>query len=1042
MACPRYCRPADRTGRNLYDGRMNSARHIHDSQAAAHPWQRRAAAVVSLLCMTLLAGCASLGGAQFSAASGTQFALETRAGDATLFFDMQGMLWALPAAGGTAQALTGLEDDLRNMRLSPDGTRLVAQSFRRGVWDLVLLDRNGATLQVLTNGPHDHRDPTWSTDGTRIYFATDRSGNYDIWSLELNSGALEQLTTDPADDFGPTVVGDTLVFVSTRNRSRALYQLELRTPARPQKIPRNDKARVYAPRLSPDGTQLAYVESRERNGFPGVAINQAVVLELATGEVTVVSAPTSDVFSQAPTWAGPSTVLFGADGQIQRVDIERRELAPVPFRAALRTRRAAYTRQPPIALTQREQPALGIVDPALLGDDSIVFTALGDLWRQFPDGRLQQLTDDAYIERDVDVSPDGEWLTYISDRPGTASAGTQIWLHNLRTQVVTRLTDDAAGPRYPTYAPDGTRIAYLDVGPRGVQDFTLRVVTLANRTTQRLRSAPRVWPGRLAWSADSEHVTVAELVSTSARFGSGKNRLVRVNVATDTATPLDIGTLVPDFGPAASADGSALALVVDGTLWQLDVQPDGSVRNRPVQLLDTLLEAPRWSPNGRSLVALTNRGLETLTVDPIQSRIGARRVRNPALNWSPRAATATTLIHAGRVFTGSGDAYLTDVDILIEGSRIVGVYPHTAHPPQTRLIDAATQTVLPGLIDHHVHFEPHKGELLGRSLLAFGVTTVVEPGGLPYESREQMESWLSGRRPGPRLVFAGPQLDGDRKVFHFATHVTSPERLQREFVRADRLGYGMIKTYTRLAPDLQRETVELAHARGLPVSAHAAFRNVGNGGDRIEHLRGSSRLEHAAKQSAWLKTYDDLEALLSAAPATVTPTLVNQGGYFNYLLEHPELADTPQYLELYTPTYRQSLAAFTNIVARRRALVASGVRHAQDSISRLAAADVRIVAGTDSPIFPYGLALVVELANYAEAGLSNADTLRTATVNAAAELGAADSLGQIAPGFLADLVIVDGDPLRSLTELTNVTGVMVNGHFRNINELLWPDPDD
>ena len=78
---------------------------------------------------------------------------------------------------------------------------------------------------------------------------------------------------------------------------------------------------------------------------------------------------------------------------------------------------------------------------------------------------------------------------------------------------------------------------------------------------------------------------------------------------------------------------------------------------------------------------------------------------------------------------------------------------------------------------------------------------------------------------------------------------------------------------------------------------------------------------------------------------------------------------------------------------------------------------MRIVAGTDSPIFPYGLALIIELNNYAAAGLRPHEALQTATSVAAEVMGAANEIGSIRAGMLADLIIVDGDPLADLTDL-------------------------
>ena len=680
-----------------------------------------------------------------------------------------------------------------------------------------------------------------------------------------------------------------------------------------------------------------------------------------------------------------------------------------------------------------------------LPDGRLVFNALGDLWSLGVDGALTQLTDDAFVERDPSVSADARWLAFISDRGGEM----QIWVQSIESGSESGSDPNSAtafssrGPRYPTFSPDGKRLAYLEVGPRGTKDFTLRVLDLESGKAKRLRSSPEVWPGRLSWSADGSHITVAELFIPSKRFGAGANRLVRVNVAADTmsveALADDRGdTLTPDFGPVASNDGTQLALVIDGALWRVPVAADGRLTGPAVLVLDELVESPAWSGDGQKITVLTNRGLETIAIDS-----GERVVRNPALTWSPATHSGLRVVHAGRLFDGSADTYRHDVDIVIDGARIVAVEPHrerdSTEMENVEVIDARDKTVVPGLVDHHVHFEAHKGEWVGRAWLGFGVTTVVEPGGLPYESRELMEAWSSGRRTGPRLVFAGPQLDGSRRHFHFATHVNSDRRLEWELDRAERLGYGLIKTYTRLPPSRQALAVELAHARGLPVTAHAAFRNPGFGGDRIEHLRGSSRLSFSPKQSELLDTYDDVTGIIVQTGATVTPTIAVGGGFFDYAVRHPEIFDNPQYVAFWSPQYRQGLAGFTRMVGKNIDLVRTGLGNAQATVRRLHERGVPIVAGTDSPIFPYGLTLVLELANYVDAGLTPAAALKTATSNAATALGAEKSIGRIQPGMLADLVIVDGDPLSDVMDLLNVSGVMTNGRYFTIMELLAPD---
>jgi Tol biopolymer transport system component/cytosine/adenosine deaminase-related metal-dependent hydrolase len=955
--------------------------------------------------------------------TGTEFAVAGNPASGQLYLDLQGILWRMPLSGGAAQALTGIEDDARRMRLGPDGTRIALQTFKRGYWDIAITAADGSNRRVLTTGKHDNRGPAWSADGETLYFASDRSGNYDIWSVHLATGMLTQITADAADDYAPTVAGEQLVFISARNRKAALYGLDLRQPGDPILVVNSAAGKLHPPSLSPDGSKLAYVQAIERNAFPSVARNELVVRDMHTGAAHRVSATGSDVFGQAPSWLNNTTLLYTANGRIQQLDTATATTAAIPFRARLPLRRASYQQlAPPVFTldTKNAHATLGIVDPVFLPDNSIVFSALGDLYKQAPSGELTQLTNDAFVERDLGVAPDGHTLSYISDIDGSM----QIWLRDLRTGETRRMTDNSSGPRYPTFSPDGTELAWLQVGPRGMQDFTLRVMNLASRKSVRLRAAPKIWPGRIAWSADGMHIIVAELHRNSARIGAGANRLVRINIAQDTAAALDLDGRVPDFGPVASSTHDQIALVIDGALWRVAITADGRINGAPRLVLDELVESPAWRQDGDAILVLTNAGLETTSLD---GRM--RNTRNPDLTWQAAANDAPLLVHAGRVWDGSSNNYQHGMDILIVGGRIASMQEHNEHPPGLSVIDASDKTILPGLIDHHVHFEPHKGEITGRQLLAFGITTVVEPGGLPYESREHMESWASGRRDGPRLVFAGPQLDGARKIFHFAAHVNNERRLMQELERGARLGYGMIKTYESLQPGLQALAVTRAHDQGLPVSAHAAFRNLGNGGDRIEHLRGSSRVASNPKQSSLLKSYADLDAILMNTAASLTPTIVNQGSYFDSVLRNPQLTETPQYTALYTTAYRDNLAAFTRVVAKNHGLIRQGVGNVQASIKRLHDGGVRVVAGTDSPIFPYGLALVIELSSYVEAGLTPLQALQTATSGAASELGASAHVGRLAPGMLADMVLVSGDPLSNIADIANVDGVVLNGRY-------------
>ena len=994
--------------------------------------------IVVLTALSLQVAAAAPTVTEITVTEGTNFAVDMSPPSdnesRSVLMDLQGILWLLPAGGGVGKPLNGPDADLRMPRFSPDGKKIAAQSFTDGAWHISIMNADGSEPRILTPGRQDDHGPTWSASGDAILFSSDRAGNFDLWSIDTDEEALIQITTEPADDYAPAVSPDgrRIAFLSERSGKPALYLKTGDGPA--EKIADAPAGRLYPPRFSPDGKRIAFVEAIERLAFPAIARNRLVTVDLDTNEKRPVSKEGEDVFGFAPSWVNNQTLIYSADGRIRQRSLDSTDAVELPFRVVLKLQKSNLEARNAKRLVQHQQPVRGIVNPVSTPDGRrVIFTALGDLWARHRDGRLEQLTNDAFVERDPNVSADNRQLAFISDRGGSM----QIWLRELDTGSERQLTTKVRGPRYPTFDHSGTQLAYQRVGPRGTKDFTLHILDIATGKTRRLRQAPPIWPGPMIWSADDQYLTVAALTSTSKRFREGVNKLVRININSDTIEVNELpDAQVVDFGPVASADGSQIAVIIDGALWRAPLSPDGSFSGSPELVLDELVDNPSWTANATAITFLSNRGLESIDVKNKQ------RTRLPVdLHWQPAKSSGLRIVHAGKLFAGVDPDYSHDMDITIDGPTIVSVAPHSAHPQNVTIIDAGDRTVLPGLIDHHMHFQAHEGEWVGRAWLSFGVTTGVEPGGLPYQSREIMEAWSSGRRLGPRLIFAGPQLDGMRRHFHFSAHINSDKRLAWEMQRAERLGYGLIKTYTRLPAERQRKAVTLAHELGIPVTAHAALRNLAFGGDRVEHLRGTSRLGNSPKQSEALRIYADIREIMAANGSSVTPTLAVAGGFFDFYLQHPEINADSRFQTFWPDNYRQGLAGFAKLVGKNASLLQFGLANAHAAIESMHESGVRIVAGTDSPIFPYGLTLIIELNNYVAAGLATHEALQAATSVAAEAMGAADKVGSIRAGLLADLIIVDGDPLADLTNLFNLTDVMINGRHYTLEQLLKNNGD-
>jgi Tol biopolymer transport system component len=977
----------------------------------------------AVLVLLVFAGIAAADARDIVVTGGTNIAAASDPRDGGVVFDLQGRLWAVPAGGGEARPLTdGLGDD-RLPAFSPDGRELVFQSFRGGRFGLWRIDCDGRGLRALTAGPGDDREPLVTPDGGAVVFTSDRDGTLDVFRLDRATGESERIAGGPGDDYWPALApdGTTLAFVSDRGGRPALWLQA--AGAAPRPLTGIAGGRPAAPAFSPDGQRLAFVAPTEQLAFPAVARQRLFVVDLASNAITPVSSEAEDVFPFRPTWLDSDRLRYTADGTVRERSISAGpDATPQDWRWSARFSFARRSAVRPRPVPDGGEVA-GIVEPVVRpGSGSVVFQALGDLWERSEDGRLARLTDDAFLERDPAFSADGRWLAFVGDRGGSM----QVWLRELATGAERELTRLPRGLRYPTFSADGSRLFVQQAGPRGNQDFTLHEVRLDTGAVRNLK-VPGFWPARMGESADRRHLLLTVLAARSARFREGHNELLRVDLATGTSESVPIGDGPgPDAGIAVSPDGRRAVVTIGGVIHGLRLADDGRPAGVPEAwgeaLPRGLADYPVFTPDGDAIVY---HGAGGLRRQPAGT--GGKATPLPvALAWRARHRPGRVVVRAGRLFDGTGATYRERVDVVIDDGRISAVQPWRDWPADISVIDARARTVLPGLFDNHTHAQAHDGSWVGSAWLAFGVTSIVEPGGLPYESREQQESWASGRRPGPRLFIAGPQIDGDRRFFPFAVQAPGRDRLAAEFARARRLDYRLLKTYTRLPPATQRDVIRAAARLGVPVSSHEIYPALAVGGQRVEHLRGTSRLGWSAKQSDMLRSYDDLVGIVGRSGATIVPTLVVSGGFLDFLAGHPAALALPQ-LAVFPEAERRNLAMLPALLGKRRPLLAEAMGNARHTVAALHAAGARIVAGTDAPIFAYGLSLHAELQNYAAAGLPPAEVLRTATANAADALGLGGDLGYLLPGRRADILVVDGDPLASVADLARVALVLKDG---------------
>ena len=396
-------------------------------------------------------------------------------------------------------------------------------------------------------------------------------------------------------------------------------------------------------------------------------------------------------------------------------------------------------------------------------------------------------------------------------------------------------------------------------------------------------------------------------------------------------------------------------------------------------------------------------------------------------------------------------------DVVVRGGRIVRVSPTSASPVEGRAVDGTGKFLIPGLWDMHAH--PHRG---GRAAthyplhVAYGVTGIRAPGA-PLDS---ILAWRRAWSPdslAPRVWWGSPIVDGDPPVLDWSVVVPDSASAARVVARLDSLGVHFVKVYDRLSRPAYFALAAEARRRGLAVEGHVPLRvtpaeAVDAGQRAIDHLTlvlescVPGALERAAagwrtesmllladeRLAASLDRYDAaacdrLFARFRQAGTWHVPTAVQARGYFR-----ADSAADPR--DALVP--RAMLAEWRGYAARlpaaRRAAGRRVVRRQLELVGAMHRAGVHVLAGTDASDEPWvypGASLHDELALLVEAGLSPLDALRAATIEPARYLGATDTLGLVAEGHAADLVLLDANPLQDIRATTRIAAVVLRGRL-------------
>jgi len=389
-----------------------------------------------------------------------------------------------------------------------------------------------------------------------------------------------------------------------------------------------------------------------------------------------------------------------------------------------------------------------------------------------------------------------------------------------------------------------------------------------------------------------------------------------------------------------------------------------------------------------------------------------------------------------RLLPGSGEA-IDDGALLVRYGRVTSVGARWAGeiPEDAEVVDLAGKVIVPGLVNAHGHVggsvgleagpELHSDEIVADQLARYaryGVTSVFSLGG--------------DRGPGLRAASRRESFDVDRARLFVAGPVVearTPGEAERQVDLAAGLGVDLVKirvddffdTREKMPPHVFRAVIESAHERGLRVAAHVY--ELDDAKALVE--AGVDLLAHSVRDR---KVDDELIGLMRKRDVCLCPTLTRELSVFAYA-ERPAFFDDPFFLR----EADRAVIARLSDPERQRAIAGDeaterareGLSIARRNLARLADAGVRIAFGTDSgpPGRFQGFFEHLELEMMVEAGLTPAQALRAATVDAAHCLGHAGRIGELEPGAWADFVVLSADPTADIRNLRRIESVWIAG---------------
>ena len=990
---------------------------------------------------------------------GTWMNLDVSPDGKEIVFDLLGDIYVMPITGGTAKLLSGGIAYEVQPRFSPNGKYISFTSDRNGGDNIWTMDRQGNNKKQVTKESFRLlNNATWMPNSEYIiarkhYTASRSLGAGEMWMYNIYGGDGVQLTkrkNDQQDAGEPNVspdgkylyfsedVSSGPVFQYSKDPNGLIYairQLDLNTGKLTNLIA--DQGGAVRPQVSPDGKFMAYVKR--------VRLKTALYIQnLKTGEefslydeLSKDQQETWAIFGVYPNFAwtpDSKNIVFYAKGKIKQVELNSLSVNDINFEATTN-----QTVQQSLHFDQQvfapEFTAKMIRQLATSPDGKIVvFNAVGYLYKKdLPNGVPERLTNGLDFEFDPKFSPDGKFVVYTtwSDEFKGAIKKTDV-----KSGKTATLTEEKGYYYSPSYANKGDKIIFR----KGVGNEVLGL-TYGKGS------------GIYTMSANGGAKTLVIDNGTKPQFNdddtrilyhsydSGKKAFKSVDLNGSGERTHYTSQYATQFSP--SPDGKWMAFT---ELYNAYITPmvtigtalDLSTGNKSIPLTRVTKDAGsyiHWSGDSKKLLwTLGERYYSRETKNSFSFVEGAPKIL-PALDsvgltiglkMKADLPTGLVALKGARIITMKGSQVLEEGTILVENNKIIAIGKADAVqiPAAAKVVDVTGKTIMPGIIDVHAHLRTSPDGVSPQqdwsylANLSFGVTTAHDPSSNTEMVFSQSEMLKAGRMIGPRLYSTGSILygaDGDFKVT-----VNGLDDALSHLRRLKAVGAFSVKSYNQPRRDQRQQILEAARQLKMEV--------VPEGGSTFYHnmnmiADGHTGIEHSIPISP---VYKDVLEFWNKTDVAYTPTLiVAYGGQWgeNYWYDRTNVWENERLMN-FTPR------GIIDARSRRRTTSEYGdYGHIEvaRTANKIAEGGTKVNLGAHGQI--QGLGAHWELWMMVQGGMEPIKAIKAATLNGAEYLGMGKELGSLEVGKLADLIVLEDNPLDDIRNSERIKYVMINGRI-------------